>query len=89
MAKKFETIANNIMQELGINDRVEEVSFETISLSGWRFIFCGIRMTGGFVIPGRPTFIDNDIGKQRSFYNAIEEMCRLEGIELPQDLLAP
>ena len=93
MAKNHEEVAR-MMEELGcvgehitasgIQDRIEEVDFQTIELVGQKFMYCGIRMKGGFVVTGRPAAcIDPDnwrdeIGRKVSFDNSFEEIWRLE-----------
>ncbi len=67
-----------------IHERIESVEFKTIELAGNKFMYCGIRMKGGFVVTGRPaTCIDpanwrDEIGKKVSFENAFDEIYRLE-----------
>jgi len=67
-----------------IVDRIEEIDFKTVDLAGNKFMYCGIRMTGGFVVVGKPaTCIDpvnwrDEIGQQVSFNNTFDEIYKLE-----------
>ncbi|HCE2508297.1 Gp49 family protein [Vibrio parahaemolyticus] len=67
-----------------IVDRVEEIDFQTVTLAGNKFMYCGIKMKGGFVVVGKPaTCIDpenwrDQIGRQVSFNNTFEEIYKLE-----------
>lgn len=67
-----------------IVDRIEEIDFQTVNIAGNKFMHCGIRMIGGFVVVGKPaTCIDPDnwrdeIGQQVSFNNTFEEIYKLE-----------
>ncbi|HBC3499792.1 TPA: hypothetical protein KDY90_002572 [Vibrio parahaemolyticus] len=67
-----------------IVDRIEEVDFQTVTLAGNKFMYCGIRMNGGFVAVGKPaTCIDpenwrDEIGRKVSFNNSFEELYKLE-----------
>ncbi|MGB1975197.1 MAG: Gp49 family protein [Vibrio toranzoniae] len=67
-----------------IVDRIEEIDFQTVNIAGNKFMYCGIRMIGGFVVVGKPaTCIDPDnwrdeIGQQVSFNNTFEEIYKLE-----------
>ena len=67
-----------------IHSRIEAVDFQTIELAGNKFMYCGIRMKGGFVVTGHPAAcIDpsnwrDEIGKKVSFENAFDEIYRLE-----------
>lgn len=68
----------------GIQDRIEEVDFQTIKLAGNKFMYCGIKMKGGFVVTGNPAAcIDpenwrDEIGRKVSFDNTFSEIWRLE-----------
>lgn len=93
MAQEHEVIAK-MMKELGctgehitasgIQDLIEEVDFQTILLAGNKFMYCGIKMKGGFVVTGKPAAcIDPDnwrdeIGRKVSFDNTFSEIWRLE-----------
>jgi hypothetical protein len=93
MAKEHEVVAK-MMEELGctgehitasgIQDLIEEVDFQTIALAGNKFMYCGIKMKGGFVVTGKPAAcIDPDnwrdeIGRKVSFDNTFSEIWRLE-----------
>lgn len=88
------TDIEEMMQELGckgeyissksIIDRIDTVEFKTIHLCGQRFMYCGIKMKGGFVVTGKPSVcIDpenwrEEIGKKISYENAFNEIYRLE-----------
>ncbi|ANB96631.1 MULTISPECIES: Gp49 family protein [Vibrio] len=67
-----------------IVDRIEEIDFQTVTLAGNKFMYCGIKMKGGFVVVGKPaTCIDpenwrDQIGRQVSFNNTFEEIYKLE-----------
>ena len=93
MAQNHEEIAE-MMEKLGctgehisasgIQERIEEVSFKTIELAGNKFMYCGIRLQGGFVVVGKPAAcIDpanwrDEIGQKISFDNSFDEIWRLE-----------
>lgn len=93
MAQDYEKV-EEMMKELGctgehisasgIKDKIEEIDFQTITLAGNKFMYCGIRMKGGFVVTGRPAAcIDpanwrDEIGKKVSFDNTFSEIWRLE-----------
>jgi len=68
----------------GILDKIEEIDFKIIELAGNKFMYCGIRMQGGFVVTGKPAAcIDPDnwrdeIGKKVSYDNTFSEIWRLE-----------
>ncbi|WP_029860069.1 Gp49 family protein [Vibrio parahaemolyticus] len=67
-----------------IVDRIEEIDFQTVTLAGNKFMYCGIKMKGGFVVVGKPaTCIDpenwrDQVGRQVSFNNTFEEIYKLE-----------
>ena len=67
-----------------IVDRIEDIDFQTVNIAGNKFMYCGIRMIGGFVVVGKPaTCIDpsnwrDEIGQQVSFNNTFEEIYKLE-----------
>ena len=83
-----------MMEELGCNakhisadqitSRIEEIDYKTIDLAGNKFMYCGIRMKGGFVVTGKPAACispenwRDEIGKKVSFDNAFSEIWRLE-----------
>ncbi len=91
---KPNTEIQEMMEELGctdkrvkpqdIVDRIEEIDFQTVTLAGNKFMYCGIKMKGGFVVVGKPaTCIDpenwrDQIGQQVSFNNTFEEIYKLE-----------
>ncbi|ENM0975594.1 hypothetical protein AB6R07_001544 [Vibrio parahaemolyticus] len=91
---KPNTEIQEMMEELGctgkrvkpqdIVDRIEEVDFQTVTLAGNKFMYCGIKMKGGFVVVGKPaTCIDpenwrDQTGRQVSFNNTFEEIYKLE-----------
>jgi formylmethanofuran dehydrogenase subunit C len=93
MAQEHEKIAV-MMAELGctgdhidasgIKERIEEIDYQTITLAGSKFMYCGIRMKGGFVVTGQPSACMDPanwreaIGKQVSFDNTFSEIWRLE-----------
>lgn len=93
MAQNHEEVAK-MMEELGctgehisasgIQDRIEGIDFQTITLAGNKFMYCGIKMTGGFVVTGKPAAcIDpanwrDEIGRKISFDNTFSEIWRLE-----------
>lgn len=93
MAKDHEEVAK-MMEELGctgehitasgIQERIEEIDYKTIELAGSKFMYCGIRLKGGFVVTGKPAAcIDpanwrDKIGRKVSFDNAFSEIWRLE-----------
>ena len=93
MAQNHEEVSK-MMEELGctgehisasgIQERIEEVDFQTVTLAGNKFMYCGIRLKGGFVVTGKPAAcIDPDnwrdeIGRKVSFDNAFAEIWRLE-----------
>lgn len=67
-----------------IVDRIECIEFETVAIAGNKFMYCGIRMQGGFVVVGKPaTCIDpsnwrDEIGRKVSFDNSFDEIYKLE-----------
>ncbi|MFV8383415.1 Gp49 family protein [Vibrio parahaemolyticus] len=91
---KPSTEIQTMMAELGctgdkvksqdIVDRIEEVDFQTVTLAGHKFMYCGIRMKGGFVVVGEPSVcIDpanwrDEIGRQVSFNNTFEQIYKFE-----------
>ena len=91
---KPKTDIQEMMEKLGctgdrvkpqdIVDRIEEIDFQTVTIAGNKFMYCGIRMIGGFVVVGKPaTCIDptnwrDEIGQQVSFDNTFEEIYKLE-----------
>ncbi|ENG7581508.1 Gp49 family protein [Vibrio parahaemolyticus] len=91
---KPNTEIQEMMEELGctgkrvkpqdIVDRIEDIDFQTVTLAGNKFMYCGIKMKGGFVVVGKPaTCIDpenwrDQIGRQVSFNNTFEESYKLE-----------
>lgn len=93
MAKNCDEIAE-MMEKLGctgehitksgIQELIEEIDYQTIELAGSKFMYCGIRMKGGFVVTGQPAAcIDPDnwrdeIGQKVSFDNTFSEIWRLE-----------
>lgn len=68
----------------GISARIEEIDFQIVMLAGNKFMYCGIKMKGGFVVTGKPAAcIDPDnwrdeIGEKISFDNTFSEIWRLE-----------
>lgn len=68
----------------GIKNRIVEVDYQTVVLAGNKFMYCGIKMEGGFVVTGKPAAcIDpenwrDEIGRKISYDNAFEEIWRLE-----------
>lgn len=93
MAKNCDEVAK-MMEKLGctgehitksgIQERIEEIDYQTIELAGSKFMYCGIRMKGGFVVTGQPAAcIDpanwrDEIGQKISFDNTFSEIWRLE-----------
>jgi len=93
MSRKRDEISK-MMEELGctgdrvtpdaITDRIEDIDFQTVEIAGNKFMYCGIRMQGGFVVVGKPAAcIDpsnwrDEIGKKISFDNSFDEIYRLE-----------
>ena len=93
MSKNCDEIAK-MMEELGctgdhvtksgIKDRILDIEYQTIILGGNKFMYCGIKMVGGFVVTGKPAAcIDpanwrDEIGRKISFDNAFEEIWELE-----------
>ncbi len=67
-----------------IVERIECIEFETVTIAGNKFMYCGIRMLGGFVVVGKPaTCIDpsnwrDEIGRKVSFDNSFDEIYKLE-----------
>lgn len=74
----------NAIKADGIISRIHSVDFQTVTLAGNKFMYCGIRMQGGFVVTGKPAAcIDpsnwrDEIGQKISFENAFNEIYRLE-----------
>jgi hypothetical protein len=68
----------------GIKERIEEIDFQTLTLAGKKFMYCGIRLKGGFVVVGKPAAcIDpanwrDEIGRKVSFDNTFSEIWQLE-----------
>jgi hypothetical protein len=68
----------------GIDEKIEQVDFQTVVLAGNKFMYCGIKMKGGFVVTGKPAAcIDPDnwrdeIGQKVSFDNAFDNIWQLE-----------
>jgi hypothetical protein len=93
MASDYETV-EKMMVDLkctgeyiassGIKDKIEEIDFQTITLAGNKFMYCGIRMKGGFVVTGKPSACMDpanwreEIGQKVSFDNAFSEIWKLE-----------
>ncbi|WP_282136920.1 Gp49 family protein [Vibrio parahaemolyticus] len=91
---KPNTEIQEMMEELGctgkrvkpqdIVDRIEEIDFQTVTLAGNKFMYCGIKMKGGFVVVGKPATCiapenwRDQIGRQVSFNNTFEEIYKLE-----------
>lgn len=67
-----------------IVDRIEVIDFQTVTIAGSKFMYCGIRMLGGFVVVGKPAAcIDpanwrDEIGQKVSFDNSFDEIYKLE-----------
>lgn len=95
---KPNTDIQKMMEELGctgkrvkpqhIVDRIEDIEFKTVDIAGGKFMYCGIRMIGGFVVVGKPaTCVDPDnwrdsIGQQVSFQNTFDEIYKLEAYRM-------
>lgn len=68
----------------GIQEKIEQVDFQTVILAGSKFMYCGIKMKGGFVVTGKPAAcIDPDncrdeMGQKISFDNTFSEIWKLE-----------
>jgi len=68
-----------------IKSRIVEVEYQTVTLCGQKFMYCGIKMDNGFVVTGKPSVcIDpenwrEEAGKKISYDNAFSEIWRLEG----------
>ncbi len=67
-----------------IVERIEEIDFQTVTIAGNKFMYCGIKMKGGFVVVGKPAAcIDPDnwrdeIGRKVSFDNTFSDIYKLE-----------
>ncbi len=67
-----------------IVERIEDIDFQTVTIAGNKFMYCGIKMKGGFVVVGKPTAcIDPDnwrdeIGRKISFDNTFSDIYKLE-----------
>ena len=102
MAHNHEEVAK-LMEELGctgphitaagIQERIESIDFQTIELAGHKFMYCGIKMVGGFVVTGKPSVCmdlsnwRDEIGRKVSFDNAFSEIWRLEAYrKMSQDI---
>ncbi|HIF6165133.1 MULTISPECIES: Gp49 family protein [Vibrio harveyi group] len=74
----------NRVKPQDIVDRIEEIDFQTVTIAGNKFMYCGIRMKGGFVVVGEPSAcIDPDnwrdkIGRKVSFDNTFAKIYTLE-----------
>lgn len=83
MMKELECTGDRVFPE-DIKNRIEEVEYTTIELCGNKFMYCGIKMKGGFVVVGKPAAcIDpsnwrDAIGQTISFENSFDEIWRLE-----------
>lgn len=72
----------------GIEARIVEVDYETITVAGQKMMFCGIKMDNGFVSVGKPaTCVDpanwrDSIGKEISYDNSFEELWKLEAYRM-------
>ncbi|BFN33577.1 hypothetical protein VHTUMSATKI_37720 [Vibrio harveyi] len=67
-----------------IIDLIEEIDFQTVAIAGNKFMYCGIRMKGDFVVVSKPVTCigpDNwrdEIGQKFSFDNYVEEIYKIE-----------
>ncbi len=67
-----------------IKDAIDEVDYQTVTIAGQKFMYCGIKMKNGFVVVGDPaTCADpanwrDEIGKKISFDNTFEGIGKLE-----------
>ena len=67
-----------------IESRIQEVDYQTVVIAGSKFMYCGIRMTGDFVVVGKPAAcIDpsnwrDSIGQEISYDNTFSEIWKLE-----------
>jgi hypothetical protein len=74
----------NRITAAGIEERIEEVDYQTVTLAGTKFMYCGIRMKGNFVVVGKPAAcIDpsnwrDEIGRKISYDNSFSELWKLE-----------
>lgn len=68
----------------GIQARIAAVDYQTVTLTGQKFMYCGIRMDNGFVVTGKPAAcIDpanwrDEIGRKISYDNSFAEIWKLE-----------
>jgi hypothetical protein len=98
MAQNHEEVTK-MMEELGctgphikasgIQERIEEIDYQTVMLAGTKFMFCGIKMKGNgsdkpFVEVGKPAVCmdpenwRDEIGRKISFDNTFSGLWKLE-----------
>lgn len=72
------------VNEAGIDARIESVDYQTVVIAGKKFMFCGIRMKGGFVVVGEPSScIDpgnwrDEIARKIAYGNTYDRVWPLE-----------
>lgn len=68
----------------GIESRIVEIDYQTVTLAGQKLMFCGIKMDNGFVAVGKPATCmspenwRDEIGRKVSYDNTFLELWRLE-----------
>ena len=83
MAKELECTAPRITKE-SIDANIKEVDYVTVVIAGQKFMYCGIKMSNGFVAVGNPsTCVDEKnwreaMVKEISYNNSYEGLWQLE-----------
>lgn len=83
MMEEQECTGKRVTKE-SIEARIESVDYSTTEICGQKFMFCGIRMAGGFVVVGKPAVCmdpsnwRDSIGREISYDNSFGEIWRLE-----------
>jgi hypothetical protein len=71
-----------------IDERIEAVEYTKVTICGQLFMYCGIKLRGGFVVVGLPAAcIDpsnwrDNIGQTISYDNSFAEIWRLEAYRM-------
>lgn len=85
---------NSVSKEL-IESKIESVEYVTTTVFGKKFMHCYIKMKSGFVQVGKPSVCVDDAnfnlddGKSISYENSFEELWKLEGYLMVNDLSEP
>ena len=87
LIKEHGCTGRRVSKEL-IDARILSVDYQTVIIAGQQMMFCGIEMTNGFVVVGKPaTCIDpnnwrDEIGKKISYDNSYDEIWKLEAYRM-------